>query len=236
MRTEQEYTLKNDTERQLALIGGSLLTLLAVRQRSWPALMLGTVGAGLLVRGLTGESLLHKIGLDGNARELLPEPLQTPGLQVKETLTINCPPARAYQFWRNLENLPRFMNFLESVQAGEDGRSHWIVKAPPGITLTWDAEIVADEPDKLIRWQTLPSTTAVQHSGEVRFKSAPAGRGTEVTADLRYEPPGGVVGEAFGYLTNGVTEQLIREQVRRFKAVLETGEVPTIDGQPSGRQ
>ena len=70
----------------------------------------------------------------------------------------------------------------------------------------------------------------------MRFRPAPDGRGTEVTANLHYTPPGGVIGEAFAYLTSGVTEQLIREQVRRFKAVLETGEVPTIDGQPSGRQ
>ena len=238
MKTENgnnsTYNMDN-IERDLALVGGSVCLLFALRERSWKGLLLGTVGTSMLVRGLTGESVLAKVGIDADPVGLLPERLQPAPLEVYETLTVNCTPEEAYQFWRNLENLPRFMTHLQSVEVQANGRSHWVVKTPPGLTLTWDAEMVADSPNELIHWQTV-SDTAVQHTGIVTFKQAPPGRGTELTTHLRYEPPGGLVGEAFAHLTNTLTAQLIREELRRFKAVLETGEVPTIEGQPSGRK
>jgi uncharacterized membrane protein len=235
MRIENGNNLTNNTERQLALVGGSLFMLMAVRERSWPGLILGALGTTLLVRGLTGESLLNKMGINTADADWLPQALQPSGLAVTESLTVNCTPGEAYQYWRNLENLPHFMTHLESVKVEANGRSHWVVKAPAGITLTWDAEITDDRPNEMIQWQTLPSA-AVQHTGRVHFKPAPAGRGTEVMAHFHYEPPGGIVGEAFAYLANNFTEQFIREEIRRFKAVLEAGEVPTIEGQPAARK
>ncbi|MBK8904988.1 MAG: SRPBCC family protein [Anaerolineaceae bacterium] len=223
-----------ENERPLALAGGGLCLLLAMRQRSWPGLLLGAVGTGLLLRGLTGRLPL-RAGLRQGSSHDIPKSLLPVELKMKETVTVNCAPEEAYRFWRNLENLPHFMTHLETVEMGENGRSHWKVKTPAGITLAWDAQIVADQPNRLIQWRTLPEA-AVQHAGQVQFNPAPTGRGTEVTAQFHYEPPGGLVGEAFAYLTNTLTEQLLREEVRRFKHVMETGEVPTIEGQPSARK
>lgn len=214
-------------ERQIMFLGGSLFLLYAARQRSWLGMASAALVMGMLYRGVTGRPLLGDGANGGTA-------VSNHNIQVKQTLTVNTTPEEAYAFWRNLENLPHFMEHLESVQMMGDGRSHWVVNAPAGVTLEWDAEIVEDQPNKLIRWQTLPSAT-VQHAGRVEFAPAPAGRGTEVTAAFRYDPPGGVVGEAFAHLSNAITSQQIREELRRFKAVLETGERPTIEGQPSGR-
>lgn len=230
-----ERNLTNSRERQLALAGGGLLLLLGVRKGSWPGLLLGGVGTLLLVRSLRGDSARQSTGGFQTAdaeRQLAAAPA---ALTITESLTVGCPPQEAYAFWRKLENLPRFMTHLQSVRVEGNGRSHWVVKAPAGLTFAYDAEITADAPGELIRWQTLPQAI-VQHTGKVAFRPAPGGRGTEVTAHLHYEPPGGIVGEAFAHLASPVTEQLIREDVRRFKAVLETGEAPTIEGQPAARK
>jgi uncharacterized membrane protein len=178
--------------------------------------------------------LLHELGIGKSSSPPFLQTLLPGNLRLKESLTVNCSPQEAYQFWRNLENLPRFMSHLESVAADENGRSHWVVKAPAGVTLAWDAEIMAEQPGRLIQWRTLPDA-AVKHAGQVQFNTAPTGRGTEVTVQFHYEPPGGLAGEAFAHLTNNFTEQMLREDVRRFKQIMETGEVPTIEGQPSGR-
>jgi uncharacterized membrane protein len=155
-------------------------------------------------------------------------------LEVKEIISVNKSPEETYRFWRDLEQLPRFMSHLESVQMKDGDRSHWVAKGPIGMTLEWDAATVEDQPNELISWQTLPDSN-VQHAGEVRFSPVPGRRGTEVMVSFKYYPPGGIAGEAFAHLTNTLTEHQIREEIRRFKQVIETGEVATIEGQPSAR-
>lgn len=229
---ELEQRISNG-ERQLSLLGGGMCWLYAARRPSWASLALAIFGSGLVVRGLTGRPLLASL-MNGGERwgdgRLLSD-----GLEIIESITVNCQPEEAYRFWRRLENLPRFMTHLESVQELDETQSHWVVKAPAGITIEWDAEICEEYPDELIRWQTLPSAT-VQHTGLVQFRPAPTGRGTEVTTMFLYDPPGGIVGEAFAQLTNSLTSQQIREEIRRFKQIMEAGEIATIDGQPSGRE
>jgi uncharacterized membrane protein len=114
-------------------------------------------------------------------------------------------------------------------------RSHWVAKAPAGRTVQWDAEIINEIPGELIGWRTLDGADVVS-AGSVRFKRAAGGRGTEVRVRLQYEPPAGKVGATVAWIMGHEPSQTIREDLRRFKQLMEAGEVPTIAGQPRGKQ
>lgn len=148
-------------------------------------------------------------------------------------VTVNRPASEAYRFWRDLENLPRFMAHLESVRADDLRRSHWTARGPAGRLVGWDAEIVEDRPDELIAWRSLPGAQ-VPNAGRVRFVPAPGNRGTEVRVELGYAPPAGRLGRAVAKLFGEEPEQQIRDDLRRFKQVLETGEVVRSDASPQG--
>lgn len=232
--TNHNQTNVSTIGRWASVLGGGTLLLIAIRRRSRSRLIPAAVGAGLLYQGVTGHSRLYQaIGV--NTAD------QAAGsIRVQKTVTVLRAPAEAYQFWRQLENLPRFMTHLESVEPLGNGRSRWVVRMPGdetsfGLPLTWEAQITVDQPNEMIAWETLPGSE-VQHSGIVRFRPAPRDRGTEVTVILSYDPPGGVVGDALARLLNVVTEQQIKEEIRRFKAVLEAGETATIEGQPAGER
>jgi uncharacterized membrane protein len=214
-------------ERAVSLFGGGALLLYALKRRSVGGLIPALLGAGLFYRAATGHSRLYKM-LAINTANNRPQ-----GITVHKAVTVNRPMDEVYRFWRHLENLPHFMEHLQSVQALDDRRSHWVVKTPPGITIEWDAEIMEDRPNQVIAWRTLPGS-AVQHIGLVRFAPAPNGWGTEVVVMLKYDPPGGPAGEIFAHLLNVVTAQQIKEEIRRFKRMMEAGEVPTVAGQPAG--
>ena len=140
------------------------------------------------------------------------------------SVTIRQPVEMVYAFWRNFENLPRFMNHLESVRVTGDRQSHWVAKAPAGQTVEWDAETVEDRRDELIAWRSLPGSS-VPNSGQVRFEPAAGGRGTEVHVELRYDPPGGKLGALVAKLFGEEPAQQVAGDLRRLKQVLETGEV-----------
>jgi uncharacterized membrane protein len=169
------------------------------------------------------------------AQQLSRNPSSSKGgaVQVKKSIIINSSPEEVYQFWRNFENLPRFMYHLESVRAASDGRSHWVAKAPAGKTVEWDAEIIEDRPNELISWRSLDGAD-VDNNGSVRFERGPGGRGTVVRVELDYSPPGGVVGAGIAKLFGEEPEQQIKDDLRRFKQVIETGEVVRSDGSPQG--
>jgi uncharacterized membrane protein len=155
--------------------------------------------------------------------------------EVRRAVTINRPRSEVYGFWRQFENLPRFMTHLKSVTATGDRRSHWVAKAPVGGEVEWDAEIVDEREGELIAWRSLAGAQ-IPNAGEVRFADAPAGRGTEIRVTLTYDPPAGAAGAALAKVFGEEPDQQVREDLRRFKRVLETGEVATTDGQPSGRK
>jgi uncharacterized membrane protein len=155
------------------------------------------------------------------------------GSGVVRAITVNLPRPDVYAFWRDFENLPRFMKHLESVTVHDDRRSHWVAKAPGGTTVEWEAEIIADEPSSLLAWQSIGEAD-VDNSGSVQFLDAPGDRGTEVLVQLRYDAPAGAVGKAIAKMFGEEPEQQVREDLRRFKALVETGVIPTIIGQPSG--
>ena len=154
-------------------------------------------------------------------------------VRVKASTTIRKPPEDVYSFWRDFQNLPRFMAHLESVEATSGDRSHWRAKGPAGMTVEWSAEIVEDRPNQLIAWRSLEGGDLV-HSGIVGFAPAPGERGTEVHVDIEYVPPAGKAGKAIAKLFGEEPDIQVRDDLRRFKQVMETGEVVRSDGSPQG--
>lgn len=148
---------------------------------------------------------------------------------MKKSIIINRSPEELYQFWRDFENLPRFMNHLESVRVIDEKRSHWVAKAPAETSVEWDAEITEDRPNELIAWRSLEGSE-VENSGSVSFESAPGERGTIVKVEIAYNPPGGVIGEWIAKLTGDDPGQQAHEALRSFKQVMEVGEVIISDG------
>jgi uncharacterized membrane protein len=148
---------------------------------------------------------------------------------VHEAITINRPLAEVYRFWRNFENFPTFMSHLESVETTREGRSRWRAKGPAGFRLQWEADIVGERENEWIAWRSVEGSS-VHHSGSVRFEHAPGARGTEVHAQLQYQPKGGPVGQTIARLLGSDPERQIRDDLRRFKQLLETGEIPISEG------
>ena len=157
-------------------------------------------------------------------------------LRVEKTVTIqNKSAEQLYNFWRNFENLPTFMHHLKSVNTINATRSHWIAKTLLGTTIEWDAQVVTDLKSTLISWISVEGSE-IDNSGFVRFKAAPEGRGTEVKVVLEYNPPGGALSATIAKLFGEEPEQQLSSDLRRFKMLMETGEIATIEGQSCGRR
>ena len=155
-------------------------------------------------------------------------------VRVEKHVTIGRPAAELYGYWRKLENLPKVMGHLESVTELDETRSHWVAKAPAGRTVEWDAEIVQDEKNERISWKALEGSD-IENAGSVAFTELPHGRGTELAVVLAYEPPLGKVGAAVTRLLGEEPHKQLQDDLRRFKQLMETGEIATVTGQTSGR-
>jgi uncharacterized membrane protein len=147
-------------------------------------------------------------------------------VKVEHSVTIAKPRAELFAFWRNFENLPRFMDHLVAVRVDSPMRSHWEAKAPAGQTVEWDAEIVNEVPDSIIAWKSVGNPD-VANAGAVNFSDAPGGRGTVVRVTIDYEPPAGKVGAALAHLFTEEPDRQVREDLRRFKQLMETGDLVT---------
>ena len=236
-------------ERWLSLIAGGALTTYGIQQRGGAGAAATIAGAALLYRGATGRSLLYE-ALGVTTAEEISRQRGTGriadrgsdtrrqlggarGIHVEEAVTINRPVAEIFRFWRNFENLPQFMEHLEVVAMREQGISHWVAKGPAGVNVEWDARIINEIEHKLIAWQSLEGST-ISTAGSVNFDETE--HGTRVRVHMQYNPPGGRVGAAIARLFGEEPSQTVREDLRRFKQLMETGEIPTTDGQPSGRR
>ena len=154
-------------------------------------------------------------------------------LELHASTTVNRSPEEVYHFWRDFENLPSFMLHLKSVSGDGDGRTHWEANAPLRRSVKWDAEITGDEPGRRISWKSLPGAD-IDNAGTVHFAPAPGDRGTEVRVALHYDVPGGRVGRAVAKLFGEEPEQQVRDDLRRFKQVLETGDLVRTESLPHG--
>lgn len=153
-------------------------------------------------------------------------------VRVSKTFTVNRSREEVYAFWRQLENLPRFMTHLESVEVLGNQRSRWTARGPAGVRLSWEAETIEDSPNRSISWRSLPGSQ-IDNRGTVRFDRAPGNRGTELRVQLEYAPPGGRAVNTLAKLIGRSPEQVIQEDLRRLKRLLETGEIPTSSGSTS---
>lgn len=142
------------------------------------------------------------------------------------TVTINLPREEVYSLWRDYANLARFMENVVRVDDLGGGRSHWVVQAPAGRTVEWDSILTEDEPGRLLAWESEDGGD-IKNAGRIEFRDAPPGRGTEVTATIVYEPPGGDLGMLIAKLFQKEPKMQARRDLRRFKQFAETGEVST---------
>lgn len=190
---------------------------------------------GLATAAVAGVAVLDLISSIQTAERERIEQGLPPGAEVHvvKSITINRAAEECYRFWRDFEGLPRFMRHLESVRIMDNNRMRWKAKGPVGLSVEWDAELTADEPGQYLAWRSVEDAD-VDNAGSVRFERAAGGRGTVVRVDLRYSPPGGRAGVLVAKLFGEEPAQQIDEDLRRFKWLLETGEIPTTVGQPSG--
>lgn len=145
---------------------------------------------------------------------------------IGKTVTINLSRAELFAFWRDFSNLPRFMENLVSVEKLDDRRSRWVVKAPVGKTVEWTAAITEEKQDEFIAWASEDGAD-VPNSGRIDFRDAPGGRGTWVSATILYDPPAGIIGKVIATMFQREPAIQARRELRRFKQLMETGEVAT---------
>jgi uncharacterized membrane protein len=154
------------------------------------------------------------------------------GLRVKDAIRLERPLEETFRYWRRLENLPTFMRHLRSVTQTDERRSHWVANGPAGMAVEWDAEIINEIDNKLIAWRSLPGSQVVT-AGSVNFDAVRAGRSTQVTVNLQYQPPAGKAGAVLAALFGRAPSQTIREDLRLLKQRLEAGEIAV--AAPEGR-
>lgn len=202
-------------------VGGDVMDLAALgkalnsrrNNRNRVAAATAAVVGVTLLDFLTGQELRRESRTMGGRRER--------GVHVAESITINRSAEEIYSFWRNFENLPHFMSNLDSVQTIDDRRLHWRMRAPTGMQLEWDAELIDDQPGRLIAWRSLPGAD-LPNSGAVRFVPAPGDRGTEVHLELNLDLPGARVAGPFAKLLG---REQVANNLRRLKQLLEAGEI-----------
>jgi uncharacterized membrane protein len=211
--------------RWATAVGGAALVVWGANKLSkdrHPAgALLAMTGAGFILRSVSSDTRTRLAGARGTI--------------VEQSFAINCPAPELYGFWANLEQLPRVMPELVSVTMLDHRRSHWIARGPLGRHTEWYADIINDIPNELIAWRTVEGSSLVS-AGSIHFEPGTVGRGTTVRVKLQYDPPGGKLGAALAWAFGDSPSQVLREGLRRFKQLMETGEIPTTDGQPRGQQ
>jgi uncharacterized membrane protein len=210
-----------ETERYGSIIGGAALVVAGLSRRSFPGLLLAAAGGLFIMRGVGGHCRLYdSIGVSTAVSRRPGVPDHT-GYKIEKTILIARPPEELFRFWRNLENLPEFMENLESVRILDDRHSHWVLKGPGGQPYEWDAEIVNEHPGEMISWQTLPGAD-VQSAGTVRFNPADDGRSTLLRVILEFHPPGGAVGARVARFFGQDPSVQLDHDLARLKKIIET--------------
>ncbi|HEV7767980.1 MAG TPA: SRPBCC family protein [Thermoanaerobaculia bacterium] len=201
----------SESLRWLSVITGSALAAYGLKMRSLPGIALAAVGGALVWRGATSICDPH----DRNVSVPYGR-----GFRVKESVTIDAPSNEIYAFWRNFQNLPRFMNNIESIDVRDEQHSHWVVRGPAKTNVEWDAEIINEVPNELIAWRSI-DCSEVDNAGSVHFTPTDDGR-TEVRVILRYDPPAGILGAKIAKLFGDDPALHVREDLRRLKMLMES--------------
>jgi uncharacterized membrane protein len=223
------------TERLISMLTGGLLFLYALGRRSWNGFGLALIGGELLRRGMTGHSYLYQM-LDISTYyapatiSMLP---MRQGIKVRRSMTIERSPEELYRFWRNVEHAPSYMQCIRLVKVIDKTKSHWVGVTAGGATIEWDSEITEDIPNRLIAWRTI-GRAPIGVGGRITFTPAPADKGTVATVEMEFSSKGSILGEPVEMLIAHLPEREVRETLRRFKELMEAGEIPAIAGQPVG--
>lgn len=205
------------------LVVGGLMAALGLRRGGWLGYGVALAGLGVIQQSFTGKpDIADWVGLGDRLR---PERHAT---TVSHTVTINTSPEELYRFWRDFSNLSQFMNHIERIDIMDERHSHWVAKAPAGLRVSWDAEVTDDQENRRIAWRAVEGAD-VPNWGHVGFRPAPAGRGTEVRAVIRYEPPGGALGRTIARILGQEPQQQMVDDLSRLKRLMETGS-PGIGG------
>jgi uncharacterized membrane protein len=198
----------------LSSVGGSLLTLYGMTRKGLAKPVLSTAGLALTARGVTNRDTRSLLGL-GTAEN---------GIKVQKAINIFAPINEVYQFWRNFENFPLFMNHVKEISV-QDDVSTWKVAGPAGSTVEFQSRITQDIPNDIIAWETLPDSQ-VRSAGFVRFDENRDGS-TRVTVQMAYVPPAGVAGHAIAQLFGVDPRQAMHDDLTRLKTLLEEGKTST---------
>jgi uncharacterized membrane protein len=214
------------TERWISGVAGAALLAHALRRRRLRAVAL-PLGVGLLRRALTGRCEVNRaLGRNSALNDAPVSPVASigrgGGTKIEQSVIIHRPREELFQFWRQFDNLPRFMDNLESVAVLDERRSHWVAKGPVGTRVQWDAELHNEIENELIAWRSLPGAD-VDQAGSVLFVPA-VGGGTEVRVIMRYAAPAGKVGDAVAHILGAAPEQQIADDLRRFKQIMDARE------------
>jgi uncharacterized membrane protein len=212
-RSESGWGEANPARRWGALIAGSTIAIYGLSRRSPAGVALATAGGMLAYFGA--------------------QPQDQREFTARSSMIVNTSQQEAFRFWRNFENFPLFMNHLESVNNTSERRSRWIALGPMGTRIEWEAEIINERVNEEIQWRSLPGSD-IDIDGQVRFSQAPGGRGTMIRVYSHLVPPAGALGRAVANIFGKNPEFLMRQDLRRLKALMETGEIPTIEGQTHG--
>jgi uncharacterized membrane protein len=216
-----------ETERFASIVGGAALAAAGISRRSFPGLLLAAVGGLFILRGIGGHCRLYdSVGLSTSNEPGIPD---HPGHKIERTILITRPPSELFSFWRNFENLPEFMENVESVHVLDDHRSHWVVKGPAGQSIEWDTEIINEHPGEMISWQTLPGAD-VQSAGTVRFIPADNGTSTLLRVLVEYRPPAGILGAHVARLFGSDPAARIDQDLARLKQIIENRDPTTVAG------
>lgn len=230
----------SNTERIASVATGAGLVAYGIKRSDWLGALLSIAGGTLAYRGATGHCQIYDaLDVDMSDKSLLSKGKAkaknwlSGDVEVVKSVTIDKSPAELYSFWREFENLPKFMDHLESVEVQDKMRSHWTAKAPLGSTVSWDAVITEDKENELIAWSSY-GDAQIPNRGKVEFLPT-VNRGTEVKVTVKYEPPAGKLSQIAAYFLTEEPNNQVEDDLRRFKRLMETGLIISVEGQPSGR-
>ncbi|MEO7933934.1 MAG: YgaP-like transmembrane domain [Chthoniobacterales bacterium] len=216
--SENRSTNVSHAERIGSLVAGSALIVLGLAKRSTSGVLLSLVGGLLVHRGVTGHCRGYAVlGVDTARHDHRGVP-GNHGHKIERSIRIHRPANEIFTFWRNLENIPKFMARVKFVEASSGQLSHWVAKGPGGVTVEWDAEVINEHPDQMIAWQSLPGAE-IESAGSVWF--TPHGDMTEVKLSMQYHPPMGAIGDVVTKFLGDLPDREIEEDLARLKQLME---------------
>ena len=215
------YTNVSHPERWFSIVAGATLAAYGLKRRTIGGWLAVAAGTAAIWRGATGHCMVYESLGMSTAEPSDDDHVSVPygkGIRVEESVNVNATPADLFQFWRNFENLPKFMSHLQSVDIIDSRRSKWRTKGPAGVNIEWEAEVINEVPNELIGWRSIDGST-VNHAGSVHFTASD--RGTEVRVIMRYDPPAHSLGAKISQMLGEDPATQVREDLNEFKQLIE---------------